>query len=152
MDICAMQWHQAKIRILCNIRFFLTPKGRLLIHYVSEYMKSIPTLLQHSMWYLACYPTRKWVVVVGSRGDDVGLYPFVYICKWRHLVSWQNLSKYREIIGEEKHKNFDHLMQFVRQKLRSTRQNFDLLMQFERQKLRSTNEKNFDLPDKTSIY
>ena len=35
MDICAMQWHQAKIRILYNIRFFLTPKGRLLIHYVS---------------------------------------------------------------------------------------------------------------------
>ena len=49
MDICAMQWHQAKIRILCKIRFFLIPKGRLLIHYISEYMNSIPICLHLQM-------------------------------------------------------------------------------------------------------
>ena len=39
------------------------------------------------------------------------LYPFVYICECRHLVMWQNLSEYQEIIGEEKLKNFNLLMQ-----------------------------------------
>ena len=43
MDLCALQLDQVKI--LCKIRFFLTPKIRLLIHYIGEYMKSIPICL-----------------------------------------------------------------------------------------------------------